>query len=98
MVADSRRVLISSLLLSIVVSGGAPVVSGQGLPAGEGLEIVSAVCTQCHGLDYLAQASGKLTRVDWENALYDMIARGAPVEEKDREILLKYLQDNLASK
>lgn len=97
MVVESRG-LIYSLFLLIGLICSAYNVSAQGLPAGNGLEIVSVVCTQCHGLDYLAQASGKLTRDDWENALYDMIARGAPVEEKDREVLLKYLQDNLAGK
>lgn len=69
----------------------------QSLPPGEGLEIISLVCTQCHGIDYITGSAGKLTREGWDNALSDMIARGAPVEEKDRQVLLKYLQDNLAS-
>jgi hypothetical protein len=91
--------LIYSLFLSMMLTGGlVTTASAQSLPPGPGVEIISVVCTQCHGIDYIVQASGKLTREGWENALYDMIARGAPVEEKDREVLLKYLQDNLAGK
>lgn len=84
--------------LVIFLSSSISNVTAQSLPSGEGSELVSIVCTQCHGLDYLAKASGKYSRAEWENSLYDMIARGAPVEEKDREVLLKYLQDNLARK
>ena len=97
MVADSRG-LIYSLFLLISLAGVVSNSSAQTLPAGKGAEIVAVVCTQCHSIDYIIQASGKLTRAEWENALYDMIARGAPVEEKDREVILKYLQDNLAGK
>lgn len=96
MVIHSRSVF--SLILACRLVCGMTAVNAQSLPPGEGLEIISLVCTQCHGIDYIVGANGKLTREGWENALYDMIARGAPVEEKDREILLKYLQDNLARK
>lgn len=97
MIADSRG-RIYSLFLFMGLCGGVTNATAQSLPPGEGLEIISIVCTQCHGIDYIVSATGKLTREGWENALYDMIARGAPVEEKDRAVLLKYLQDNLASK
>lgn len=89
---------VCSLILACWLVYGITTVNAQSLPPGEGLEIISVVCTQCHGIDYIVGAKGKLTREGWENALYDMIARGAPVEEKDREVLLQYLQDNLARK
>lgn len=93
-----RRGIAVSLLLGAGLSGLAAGTRAQSLPPGEGVEILTLVCTQCHGLDYIVNANGKLTREGWENALYDMIARGAPVEEKDRELLLRYLQDNLSAK
>lgn len=95
MVTRWRR--ICSIILGVGLSCSGVTASAQSLPPGEGLELISLVCTQCHGVDYIIGASGKLTREGWDNALSDMIARGAPVEEKDRQVLLKYLQDNLAS-
>ena len=67
----------------------------QGLPEGEGLQVVIVSCTQCHGLDRLTDV--KLSAAQWENALYDMIARGAVVEGKDLMTVRQYLIDNFAS-
>jgi mono/diheme cytochrome c family protein len=98
MIAKRRGFFYRLFLFAMLTTGFFSSAFGQSLPAGAGLEIISVVCTQCHGIDYITNAAGKLTRADWENALYDMIARGAPVEEKDREVLLEYLQENLAAK
>ena len=67
----------------------------QGMPEGEGLKVVIVSCTQCHGLDRLTDV--KLSAAQWENALYDMIARGAVVEGKDLMTVRQYLIDNFAS-
>ncbi len=66
----------------------------QGLPDGEGLKVVVVACTQCHALDRLAKL--ELTAAEWENALYDMMARGAIVEGRDLATVRKYLVENLA--
>lgn len=70
-------------------------VRAQGLPEGEGLPVVIVACTQCHGLDRLTDI--KLSAVQWENALYDMMARGAIVEEKDLLSVREYLIENFAT-
>lgn len=94
--ADAVRAVIRILNIALLSCLPLTAAHSQALPEGRGLDVVAMVCTQCHGLDYLAGAAGVLTAEDWENALYDMIARGAPVEEKDLDIVLNYLVDNLA--
>ena len=67
----------------------------QGLPEGDGLNVVIVSCTQCHGLDRLTKV--ELTAAEWENALYDMMARGAVVEKKDLANIREYLVRNFAT-
>jgi len=98
MKGNAGRRLIYGLLLAAGFSFSTYPAWGQGLPAGKGMDVVALVCTQCHGLDYLVRANGLYSAETWENALYEMIARGAPVEEKDREVVLKYLIDSFAKK
>lgn len=86
----------SRLFISAVVSFFVFPATGQGiLPEGPGRDLVIMSCTQCHGLDYLGEVS--LTGAQWENALYDMIARGAIVEKDDLALLRKYLIDSYAN-
>lgn len=63
-------------------------------PEGRGKETMFLVCVQCHSLSRITAA--KMTADDWEFTLYDMIARGAPVYEKDIKVLKKYLINNYA--
>lgn len=83
-----------SLLLLTILLGAASPARAQGLPEGEGLQVVVVACTQCHGLDRLTDI--QLSATEWENALYDMMARGAIVEEKDLGTIREYLVDNFA--
>lgn len=83
-----------SLLLLATLLGATLPARAQGLPEGEGLQVVVVACTQCHGLDRLTDI--RLSATEWENALYDMMARGAIVEEKDLVTIKKYLVDNFA--
>lgn len=61
----------------------------RALPEGEGLAIIAVSCTQCHALDRLVKV--ELTAAEWENALYDMMARGAIVERDDLATVRDYL-------
>ena len=83
-----------SLLLWATLLGAISPARAQGLPEGAGLQVVIVACTQCHGLDRLTDI--KLSATEWENALYDMMARGAIVEERDLATIRKYLIDNFA--
>jgi hypothetical protein len=69
-------------------------IAQQAFPEGEGREIVFVACSQCHGLGHLTRVS--LNASQWDNALYDMLARGAVVDVKDLETVRKYLVNNLA--
>jgi hypothetical protein len=86
----SRKLLLAGAL----VCAGLPA-NGQGLPEGDGLNVVIVSCTQCHGLDRLTKV--ELTAAEWENALYDMMARGAVVEKKDLANIREYLVRNFAT-
>ncbi|MGY8814826.1 MAG: c-type cytochrome [Gammaproteobacteria bacterium] len=66
----------------------------QAFPEGEGRDIVFVSCSQCHGLGHLTRVS--LNASQWENALYDMLARGAVVDAKDLKTVRNYLVNNLA--
>jgi len=85
-----------SLLLMVGISFSTLPVWSQ--DQGKGGEVVAITCTQCHGLDYLAKAKGLYSAAEWENIVYDMIARGAPVQEKDLDEVVKYLIDGFAKK
>jgi len=86
----SRKLLLTGAL----VCAGVPA-HAQGLPEGDGLNVVIVSCTQCHGLDRLTKV--ELTAAEWENALYDMMARGAVVEKKDLANIREYLVRNFAT-
>ena len=66
----------------------------SGFPEGKGRDALMVACTQCHGLDRLTQVS--LNSTEWENALYDMMARGAVVDIKDLDDVREYLVSNFA--
>ena len=88
------RNLLRFALPLAVVCASAPAVQAQGLPPGDGIEVIAVSCTQCHSLDRLTKVS--LTAEEWENALYDMMARGAIVEADDLATVREYLANNLA--
>ena len=89
----TRNLVNKSFLLTAVLATSASV-GAQGLPQGDGLDVVVVACTQCHSLDRLTTV--ELTAAEWENALYDMMARGAIVEKGDLASVREYLARNLA--
>jgi hypothetical protein len=90
-----KQIIRSNLMLVAVMLAVSLPARGQGLPEGEGLSVVIVSCTQCHGLDRLTKI--ELTAAEWENALYDMMARGAVVEKKDLANIREYLVKNFAT-
>jgi hypothetical protein len=54
----------------------------DGLPAGEGRDIVLRMCANCHGLDRVTSA--RYPKKHWEDVVYDMVSRGA--EGSDDEV------------
>ncbi len=63
-------------------------------PEGKGRDTVLFTCSQCHGIDYLPNV--KLTADQWRNAVYDMMARGAVIEEQNLDTVEEYLINSFA--
>lgn len=71
-----------------------PVFAQDPLPEGSGRDAMVVICSQCHPLTRIFDSD--MDAAEWETLLYDMIARGAPVYERDIEMLRAYLAENFA--
>ena len=60
--------------------------------AGPGRDETFYTCTACHGFKLVAQQG--MTRAQWEDSINLMIRRHGmpPLDEKDREMVLNYLE------
>ena len=75
--------------LIVVASAPLKAQSPGGLPAGEGRELVAAVCTQCHGLaTIMAVRDGP---EGWRQFVNYMIMKGAPVRPGETDAIVQYL-------
>ncbi len=84
------------LMIGIAAMGVTSIAVGQEqFPDDPGRDTLVLACTQCHSLGKMVTAD--LTADDWQFVVYDMISRGAPVEQKDIRNLTTYLQSNFAT-
>lgn len=86
--------LMGVLLLELGVAWSGTAWSQGRFPDGPGKDTLFFECMLCHPPSRITNA--KLTADDWEFVLYDMIARGTPLHQKDINVLKKYLIENLA--
>ena len=68
------------------------------LPDGAGRQILMSACVACHGLREVTKFRGFYTREQWRDIVLTMVDYGAPVSEKDAEVLTDYLTANLGKK
>ena len=68
------------------------------LPDGAGRQILMTACVACHGLREVTKFRGFYTRLQWRDIVLTMVDYGAPVGEKDAEVLTDYLTANLGKK
>lgn len=61
----------------------------NGLPPGDGRDIVAATCSQCHSLNAVTQL--REGRAAWRHQVYDMIERGAQVSPGEIDVVVNYL-------
>jgi len=54
-------------------------------------ELINDRCTYCHDVDVIYKAGH--SRASWENTISRMVARGARLDETEREAVIKYLSD-----
>jgi cytochrome c5 len=68
------------------------------LPDGAGRQILNRACVACHGLTEVTKFRGFYARQQWRDIVLTMVDYGAPVGEKDVEVLTDYLTANLGKK
>ena len=77
-------------LLGIVAALTLATAAAEELPAGPGAELVYSKCQICHDLTYPLQNKG-LSEEEWADTVSDMIDYGAPINEEERAVIVKYL-------
>ncbi|PWT97909.1 MAG: hypothetical protein C5B51_30350 [Terriglobia bacterium] len=68
---------------------------GQGLPDAPGKDLVTKVCTECHGIERILNL--KLGRDAWKTTVDRMAAQGANATKEEIESILNYLAKNLGA-
>jgi len=74
------------------------VAASEQLPDGAGRQILNRACVACHGLTEVTKFRGFYVRAQWRDIVLTMVDYGAPVGEKDVEVLTDYLTANLGKK
>lgn len=67
----------------------------EDLPDGEGKKILLSSCTACHDLTEVTKFRGYYDRKQWRDIVVTMMEYGAPIEEKQVDVLADYLAANL---
>ena len=65
------------------------------LPDGQGKKILVSSCTSCHDLSEVTKFRGYYDRKQWRDIVVTMMEYGAPVDEKQVDVLAYYLAANL---
>lgn len=65
------------------------------LPDGDGKKILVSSCTACHDLTEVTKFRGYYDRKQWRDIVVTMMDYGAPVDEKQVDILADYLAKHL---
>jgi competence protein ComEA len=65
------------------------------LPEGEGKKILVASCTSCHDLTEVTKFRGYYDRTQWRDIVVTMVEYGAPVDERQVDVLADYLTQHL---
>jgi quinoprotein glucose dehydrogenase len=63
--------------------------AGPPLPEGEGKEIVTRVCTKCHGTAVFSRM--RISREGWEDEIADMVDKGAAASAEEIRTVTEYL-------
>ena len=85
------------VLMATVISTPRPRAAGpeDELPDGEGKKILLRSCTSCHELTEVTKFRGYYDRKQWRDIVVTMMEYGAPIEEKQVDVLADYLAANL---
>jgi competence protein ComEA len=82
-------------LVMLTVSGAEALAPEDDLPEGEGKKILVTSCTSCHDLSEVTKFRGYYDRKQWRDIVVTMMEYGAPVDERQVDVLADYLVKNL---
>ena len=85
--------LIATIVLTPSYAGAGRV--DDDLPDGEGKRILLASCTSCHELTEVTKFRGYYNRNQWRDIVVTMMEYGAPIDEKQVDVLADYLAAHL---
>ena len=71
------------------------VAASDDLPDGPGRRILTSACVACHSLREVTKFRGFYARPQWRDIVLTMVDYGAPLGEKDVEVLTDYLTAQL---
>ena len=84
------------LALVVLTMSGAQAASPEDeLPEGEGKKILMTSCTSCHDLSEVTKFRGYYDRKQWRDIVVTMMEYGAPVDERQVDVLADYLTQHL---
>ena len=86
-------VAVACLGLAVIATGAI----AQGLPNGEGKDVVEKICAGCHDLGPITESVGG-TRDDWNEVVQSMIAMGAEIKPEQVALITDYLAKNYPPK
>jgi cytochrome c5 len=88
---------LAAVALAIAAMAAAPRTDGpeDELPEGEGKKILVSACTSCHDLSEVTKFRGYYDRKQWRDIVVTMMDYGAPVNEKQVDVLADYLAEHL---
>jgi mono/diheme cytochrome c family protein len=75
-------------------SGMSTAAIAQGLPPGDGQNVVQSACTACHGIDVIV--SQRHTPDEWRDVVSEMVGNGASLTDDQFAAVVKYLSTTLA--
>jgi mono/diheme cytochrome c family protein len=78
--------------------GVAARVADDDLPDGEGKKILLSSCTSCHELSEVTKFRGYYNRAQWRDIVVTMMEYGAPIDEKQVDVLADYLVASLGKR
>lgn len=82
-------------LVVLTMSGARAASPEDELPEGEGKKILTTSCTSCHDLSEVTKFRGYYDRKQWRDIVVTMMEYGAPVDERQVDVLADYLAKNL---
>ena len=89
-----RTVMMAAAVLTGLSFAGPA--AAQGLPPGEGCDVVQTACTACHGVDVIVMRHR--TADEWNDVVARMIGNGAALTDAQYTAVVHYLATALGPK